>query len=272
MFQIIRDVVKRMKKATPQNYHRLGHDWAATVSAPEQPANHAIGDVSAQNPLFDIFEARKVGRGIWKWVHYFEAYHRHLSAFRGRSPVIVEVGVYSGGSLDMWQQYFGIGVTIHGVDIVEACHVYKSEAVTIHIGDQADPNFWIRLMQSGQLPRPDIVIDDGGHEFHQQKETFEALIDHLNPGGVYICEDVHGVNNHFFQYATGALSNLNAFDSCLTSPDDPERRLVVPTNALQQLVSSAHFYPFLIVLERSKMIVPELRAPKRGDQWEPHLG
>jgi hypothetical protein len=41
-------------------------------------------------------------------VPYLDHYHRHFSRFRGqRKVVMVEVGVQSGGSIDMWTHYFG---------------------------------------------------------------------------------------------------------------------------------------------------------------------
>ena len=36
-----------------------------------------------------------------------------------------------------------------------------------------------------------ILIDDGGHTMEQQIVTFEELYDHINDGGIYLCEDVH---------------------------------------------------------------------------------
>ena len=44
---------------------------------------------------------------IHKWHHYFSIYDSHMSRFRDKKPVIVEVGVYGGGSLEMWNNYFG---------------------------------------------------------------------------------------------------------------------------------------------------------------------
>src|SRR5947207_11688241 len=36
------------------------------------------------NPLLAYFEAHRQGRGIWKWRHYFDVYHRHLAKFVGK--------------------------------------------------------------------------------------------------------------------------------------------------------------------------------------------
>src|SRR6476469_2066160 len=47
------------------------------------------------------------GKTIHKWAHYFPIYERHFAPWQNRSLVFWEVGVYEGGSLQMWQRYFG---------------------------------------------------------------------------------------------------------------------------------------------------------------------
>jgi hypothetical protein len=100
-----------------------------------------------QNPLRDFFSAHKEGRGIWKWNHYFDIYDLHFNRFRGSYVHILEVGIYSGGSLEMWQSYFGPRSKIYGVDIEPACKAYESDSVRVYIGDQADRGFWRRFKQ-----------------------------------------------------------------------------------------------------------------------------
>lgn len=109
-----------------------------------------------------------------------------------KNLVVLEIGVYSGGSLEMWRDYFGSEATIYGVDIEAACRTYESPGTHILIGDQADPSFWRRVLADGTLPPPDIVIDDGGHTPEQQRVTMEELLPRMRPGGVYLCEDIHG--------------------------------------------------------------------------------
>ena len=38
-----------------------------------------------------------------KHAHYFDLYHRHLQHFRGKKSHLLEIGVASGGSLQMWK-------------------------------------------------------------------------------------------------------------------------------------------------------------------------
>jgi hypothetical protein len=91
------------------------------------------------NPLATFFDGHTEGPGLWKWRHYFDIYHRHFAKFVGREVHIVEIGIYSGGSLAMWRHYFGDGARLYGVDIEEACRAYEADDVRVFIGDQADP-------------------------------------------------------------------------------------------------------------------------------------
>lgn len=60
------------------------------------------------NSLLAWFTHRKKGPGTERWSRYFDAYHRHFNRFRTQAKItIVEVGVQSGGSIEMWQAYFG---------------------------------------------------------------------------------------------------------------------------------------------------------------------
>jgi Methyltransferase domain len=211
--------------------------------------------------LSDYFEAHTTGRGLWKWTHYYDIYERHLTKFVGGEVTIVEIGVYSGGSLDMWREYFGPRCHIHGVDIAEACRAYASDQVSIWIGDQADPDFWRGFVS--EVATIDVVIDDGGHQVDQQVATLEALLPHLSRGGVYVCEDVAGVHNPFHAYLAGLTRNLDAWNA----PDRLESR-TVPTE-FQRAIASIHRYPYLVVIERAADPPEEFACPRRGTEWQP---
>lgn len=222
-----------------------------------------------QNPLREFFEKRKEGPGIWKWNHYFDIYERHFRKFREQEVHVLEIGVYSGGSLDMWLDYFGPRATIYGVDVVPECRIYERDRVKILIGDQADRSFWRGIRQ--RAPAFDVVIDDGGHEPEQQIASFEELFAYMAPGGVYLCEDVHKGFNLFASYVHGLGHKLNDCVLAEASPHDSERRLVSDCTPFQSATNSIHLYPFVTVLERNSHNKTEFRAPKRGTQWQPHL-
>ena len=225
-----------------------------------------------KSTLEQFFDARDQGPGIWKWRHYFDIYHRHFNHLRNRENlVILEIGIYSGGSLEMWRDYFGPAARIYGVDIEPACRSYERPGTHVLIGDQADPTFWRRVLSDGSLPPPDIVIDDGGHTPLQQRVTLEELLPVIRPGGVYICEDIHKRNNSFASFVNGLADSFNAMEKSSYDMNDPERRSTVEVNTVQGHINSIQLYPFVVVIEKRFKPLDELVAPKHGTQWEPFL-
>ena len=99
---------------------------------------------------------------------------------------ILEIGVESGGSLNMWHHYFGHS-TIYGFDISDHTHLSK-ERIHINVGDQSDIEFLSSTYGKIQF---DIIIDDGSHFMDHQQISLGYLFKLLNPGGYYIIEDLH---------------------------------------------------------------------------------
>lgn len=129
-------------------------------------------------------------RAVHKWVHYLDIYHKHFNKFINKNPVILEIGVGEGGSLDMWNYYFDNKCTIYGIDINSNPIQFEKNNIKISIGDQASPEFWIKFFKENDIYF-DIIIDDGGHTMKQQTITYEHLIDRVAENGVYLCEDLH---------------------------------------------------------------------------------
>ncbi len=236
-----------------------GNSFCNAWQAPEEFTPHP----SVPSPLREHFDAHTQGPGIWKWLHYFDIYHRHLAKFVGTAAQVVEIGIYSGGSLEMWRRYFGDQCRIAGIDIEPACRAYSDQA-EIFIGDQADRKFWAEFRR--QVPSFDVVLDDGGHQPEQQMVTLEETLPYLKPGGVYICEDIHGIGNRFAAFAHELADNLNAArwnrTKGLTACD---------ATPFQASIQSVHCYPFVVVIETNAQPVQTLTAPKQGSQWQPFL-
>jgi hypothetical protein len=224
-------------------------------------------EFEAANPLLSYFNAHREGAGIWKWKHYFDIYQRYFNKFVGREVHILEVGIYSGGSLPMWKKYFGTGCRVYGVDIEKACLAYQDDKTEVFIGDQADRSFWARVRQA--VPKIDILIDDGGHHPEQQRITLEEMLPHLTPGGVYLCEDIHGAPNHFASYLQGLASDMNSM-AVSRMPDGIAGAASVPSN-FQQAIRAIHLYPFVAVIEKRERSIQQFIAPKHGTQWQPFL-
>jgi hypothetical protein len=237
---------------------KRGLDWSREAFGDSQKP---LQERQQLNDFETYFDAHETGRGIWKWQHYLPMYDRHFEKFRGREVHVVEIGVYSGGSLDMWREYFGPLAHIYGVDVAPECKVYEEPGVEIFIGDQADPDFWKRFVS--QVPRVDIVIDDGGHKLYQQVATLEALLPHMRPGGVYVCEDLVGEYNGFLDYAFGLSRALHTYR--------PPTKIATgrPPSDAQSVIDSMHFYPYVTVIEKREERLEGLSCPKHGTEWQP---
>jgi hypothetical protein len=269
--------MRRLRQFAPRSVKQLrrkvihlrdvaaGRTFALGWSTKDEPETDWPSDDHPEpNRLLRSFEEHTTGRGVHKWRHYFDIYERHLGRFAARDIHLLEVGVQSGGSLEMWKQFLGDGATIYGVDVDSRCTRSEEDRVTVFIGDQADRAFWARFRAETQPL--DVVIDDGGHTPEQQRVTMEELLPHLAPGGVYICEDVHSEGNQFLSYVHGLSRPLYA-GRMSASPNDPERNLVSAVSPFQASVHSVHLYPFLVVIERRREPLDELVAPRHGTDW-----
>jgi len=143
---------------------------------------------------------------IHKWTHYFPIYERHFSGWRDRTLLFLEIGVFGGGSLQMWHKYFGPRSTILGIDINPACKKFDSEATPVRIGDQIDPDFLASVIQ--EFGVPDIVLDDGSHRMQDINASFDFLYSRMGKNGVYMVEDLHTA---YWPNFGGGVDNENTF-------------------------------------------------------------
>ena len=143
---------------------------------------------SASSPLAEIAYGHE-GRTVDKWTHYLDIYDRHFAQYRGKPVKMLEIGVFKGGSLDIWRKYFGPAATIFGVDINPECANFVDAPNQVRIGSQADAQFLTDVVK--EMGGVDIILDDGSHIAPHQRASFRALFPLLNSDGIYAIEDVH---------------------------------------------------------------------------------
>lgn len=179
----IRKLASRMWRAGRRHFAppvRL--KWEVTPEEKEVFANQARSDLAK---LF----FRHHGRNVYKWMHYLEIYERHFAQFLNTPVKMLEIGVFKGGSLEMWREYFGDDATIFGIDIDPDCANRVRPPNQVRIGSQDDPGF-LRSVIS-EMGAPDIILDDGSHIGRHQRISFDTLFPMLKYGGVYVIEDLH---------------------------------------------------------------------------------
>jgi len=92
-----------------------------------------------ESKLKNFFYKEEKKHLIHKWEHYFDIYEDSFKKFIGKNPVILEIGIFKGGSIDMWNYYFDNQCTIYAIDIDEEVLKLKDDFgdnVHIMIGDQ----------------------------------------------------------------------------------------------------------------------------------------
>lgn len=190
-----------------------------------------------------------------KWSHYFKIYEHEIRNLDRTNFTLIEVGVKDGGSLEYWKLRYP-SARIIGVDLNPRV-LNIDPNFEIYIGDQADPEFWNKLFKS--VGNISVLIDDGGHSYHQQIQTVLSGLRYINEG-VIIVEDTHtSFLNDFFpktsytfmQYAT-SVANLISLKSY---SNDPQRFSFQPNQSVMHLYENIHsvsFYQNIVVFRISK--------------------
>ena len=147
---------------------------------------------------------------------YFNVYDHLFLRFKNKKIIFVEIGVFSGGSLEMWRNFFGKNARIIGIDINPIAKKWEKNGFEIFIGNQSDPVFWKNFIN--KVGNIDILLDDGGHTFEQQVMTTETILPYINDGGLVVVEDTHtsymngfGIKKYsFINYVKVLIDRINA--------------------------------------------------------------
>ncbi len=215
--------------------------------------------------MSELWSSFLTNRGgvVHKWTHYFSAYERHFARFKDTSCVVLEIGCFKGGSLQMWKRYFGPHAEIVGIDIEPACKQFEEDQIRIFIGDQADCAFLAKVIED--VGQPDIIIDDGSHVMRHVNASFDFLYPRLARNGVYLVEDLHTAywdeygggfrkEGTFIERSKSLIDSLNVFHS----------RGAVPVDSFSRSTLSMHFYDSVVVFEKGNH--RPTTAPQIGTQ------
>ncbi len=120
-------------------------------------------------------------------------YERHFAPLRHRPITLLEIGVggytnpnCGGESLRVWNDYFPKAKII-GVDLYPK-HMVIGFRVRTRQCDQSNSD-QLRGVNAQHGPF-DIIIDDGSHIQSHVMTSFRTLFPLLNPGGIYVIEDL----------------------------------------------------------------------------------
>lgn len=116
---------------------------------------------------------------------YLETYDKLMEPFQ-KGCNFMEIGLATGDSIKLFDEYFD-NSDITGVDIsvIFKRAEYKNYVSLIQ-GDATRTGF-LKFLGDKKF---DIVLDDASHLTQDQIITFNLLKSRMNPGGIYIMEDI----------------------------------------------------------------------------------
>jgi len=120
--------------------------------------------------------------------NYVELYETFFRPRREQTERVLEIGVFEGASVRMWEAYFP-NAKIFGIDIADSS-MYDTERITTFVADQSSREQLGAFLEAHGADF-DIILDDGGHSMEQQQVSFGFLFPSVKPGGLYIIEDIH---------------------------------------------------------------------------------
>lgn len=220
-----------------------------------QKEPRAVGRPASETSPKDELQALPEGKTVYeaflrspessnKHSSYFQTYGQLLEQYRGRPIIFVEIGIFSGGSLFMWRDYFGERARIIGVEYNPDAIKWRQHGFEIYIGSQSDPNFWEEFFKS--VGPVDVVLDDGGHTYEQQIATVHYALPHVQDGGLIIVEDTHTsylrdfghpTKYSFIEWVKSLLDQINARFHALKPSQLPYSNAIRSVEVFESIVA-----------------------------------
>lgn len=193
------------------------------------------------NLLFQSFQKSKFFS--IKHDNFFPIYEKTFQKYRGKPIVFVEIGIFHGGSLFMWRDYFGKDARIIGIDLFPGARKWEEHGFEIWIGDQSDPKFWQEFFAT--VGPVDIVLDDGGHTNEHQLITTLEVLPNVKDGGVLLVEDLYTSYSNdygnpskysFINFCKNVIDIVNSRSGLLSSSSSFIRDMVWSTEFYESVV------------------------------------
>jgi hypothetical protein len=131
---------------------------------------------------------------------YHLFYPQFIEKFRNSSDAMIEIGICDKKSLYSWLEYFPRSF-VYGLDINLEEKGNNFHLVKLDQSSETQLNNFISNLKRNIF----FINDDGSHIPEHQILTFSKLFDILQPGGVYIIEDIetsYWSKNGLYGYTT----------------------------------------------------------------------
>ena len=123
---------------------------------------------------------------------YLPLYQKLLFSKKETAKNILEVGIYNGGSIKLWHDYFQ-NATIYGLDIRKMCDIWdgikNNKRIQLCIFDAYDDILFKTQLLDKNI-KFDFMLDDGPHSLESMKKFINLYSQLMTDDGILIIEDV----------------------------------------------------------------------------------
>ena len=128
---------------------------------------------------------------------YLELYEKLLNKKRDTATNVLEVGIYNGGSIKLWRDYFTTA-TIYGLDILPIDRVMdellNDDRIVLYTSTDAyNDEFFVTNFLDKNI-KCDFMLDDGPHTLESMKQFIKLYSQIMTDDGILIIEDVPSVD------------------------------------------------------------------------------
>ena len=124
---------------------------------------------------------------------YLSLYQQLLISKKETAKNVLEVGIYNGGSIKLWNDFF-TNANVYGLDIMNSNNVWEriknKEKIILHTSSDAYNNdFFITNFLNKNI-KCDFMLDDGPHTLESMKQFIKLYSQIMTDDGILIIEDV----------------------------------------------------------------------------------
>jgi len=124
---------------------------------------------------------------------YLELYQKLLINKKDTAKNILEIGIYNGGSIKLWNDFF-INATVYGLDIMNIDNVWEgiknNEKIILHTSTNAYDKSFITYQFLDKNIKFDFMLDDGPHTLDSMVKFIDLYSKLMTNDGILIIEDV----------------------------------------------------------------------------------
>jgi len=151
-------------------------------------------NINLLNSIMSLEEIVDNSRTDKNTVHsYLPLYQKLLISKKETAKNVLEVGIYEGGSIKLWSDFF-TNATVYGLDIINIQNIWEgikyNDKIILHTSTDAYNNdFFINNFLNKNI-KCDFMLDDGPHTLESMKQFIRLYSQIMTDDGILIIEDV----------------------------------------------------------------------------------